>query len=59
MAASQTLTGKIGKNMNCVQQQHERHHWTVLIDSFHLSGHTFRFRWIVQDLEVFLVLFKL
>ena len=23
--------------------------------SFHLSGHTFRFRWTVQDLDVFLV----
>ena len=26
-----------------------------LIERFHLSGHTFRFCWIVQDLEVFLV----
>ena len=37
--------------MNSVQQQREK----VLIESFHLSGHTFRFRWTVQDLEVFLV----
>ena len=27
----------------------------VLIESLHLNGHTFRFRWTVQDLEVFLV----
>ena len=27
----------------------------ILTESFHLSGHTFRFRWTVQDLEVFLV----
>ena len=30
--------------MNFVQQQHEHHHKKVLIQSFHLSGHTFRFR---------------
>ena len=30
----------------------------VLNESFHLSGHTFRFRWTVQDLEVFLDLVK-
>ena len=35
--------------MNSVQQQRERHHLEVLIESFHLSG------WTVQDLEVFLV----
>ena len=28
----------------------------VLIKSFHLSVHSFRFRWTVQDLKVFLVL---
>ena len=39
--------------MNSVQQQREHHHWKVLVESFHLSGHTFRFRWTVQDLEVF------
>ena len=44
---------KICKNMNSVQQQHEHHHQKVLIESFHLSGHTFRFHWMVQDLEVF------
>ena len=33
----------------------EHHNQKVLIESFHLSGHTFRFRWTVQDLEVFLV----
>ena len=38
--------------MNFVQQQHEHHHQKVLIESFHLSGHTFRFRWTAQDLEV-------
>ena len=38
---------KIGKNTNA-----EHHH---ALESFHLSGHTFRFRWTVQDLEVFLV----
>ena len=31
--------------------------WTPPLEStlrnFHLSGHTFRFRWTVQDLEVF------
>ena len=41
--------------MNSVQQQGERQHWKVLIESFHLNGDTFRFRWTVQDLEVFLV----
>ena len=41
--------------MNSVQQLHEHHHQKVLIESFHLSGHTFRFRWTVQDLEAFLV----
>ena len=41
--------------MKAVQQQRERHHWKVLIKSFHLSGHTFRFRWTVQDLEVSLL----
>ena len=46
---------KISKNMNSVQQQCEHHHYKVLIESFHLSGHTFMFRWTVQDLEVFLV----
>ena len=40
--------------MNSVQQQHEHHHQKVFIESFHLSGHTFRFRWTVLDLEVFL-----
>ena len=41
--------------MNSVQQQCEHHHWKGLIESFHLSGHTFRFHWTVQDLEIFLV----
>ena len=41
--------------MNSVQQLSEHRHQKVLIESFHLSGHTFRFRWMVQDLEVFLV----
>ena len=31
------------------------HFFSGLIESFHLSGHTFRFHWTVQDLEVFLV----
>ena len=39
--------------MNSVQQQREQRE--VLIESFHLSVHTFRFHWTVQDLEVFLV----
>ena len=43
------------KHMNSVQQQREHHHQKVLTESFHLSGHTFRFCWTVQDLEVFLV----
>ena len=41
--------------MNSVQQQREHHHQKVPIESFHLSGHTFRFRGTVLDLEVFLV----
>ena len=45
----------ICKNMNIVQQQCEYHHQKVLIQSFHLSGHTFKFRWTFQDFEVFLV----
>ena len=28
--------------MNSVQQQREHHHWKVLIESVHLSGHIFR-----------------
>ena len=43
------------KIMNSVQQQREHYHQKVLIESFHLSGHTFRFRWAVQDLGVFMV----
>ena len=39
--------------MNSVHQQREHHHQKILVESFHLSGHTFR--WAVQDLEVFLV----
>ena len=46
---------KMCKNMNSVQQQSEYHHQKALMESFHLNGHTFRFRWIVQDLEVFVV----
>ena len=48
---------KICKNMNFVQQQceHHVHHLKILIESFHLSGHTFRFDWTVQELVVFLV----
>ena len=38
--------------MNSVQQLHEHHHEKVLIQRFHLSGHTFRFHLTVQDLEV-------
>ena len=38
--------------MNSYQQQGEHRHQKVFID---LSGHTFRFRWTVQDLDVFLV----
>ena len=42
--------------MNSVQQQIVN---TAPLESthreFHLGGHTFRFRWTVQDLEVFLV----
>ena len=45
--------------MNSVQQQCEHHHKKVLIKSFHLSGHTFRFCWTVQDFEVFLVYSKI
>ena len=40
-------------HMNSVQQR--EHHKKVLIESFRLSGRTFRFRWTVQDLKVFLV----
>ena len=28
--------------MMSVQQQRKHHHWKVLIESFHLSGHTFK-----------------
>ena len=42
------------KNINSVLQQRGHHHQKVLIESFHLNGHTFRFRCTVQDLEVFL-----
>ena len=42
------------KNTNFVQEQHGYHHWKVHIESFRLSGHTFRFRCTVQELEVFL-----
>ena len=42
------------KNINFVQQQCEHHQSKVLIESFHLSGHTIRFCWTVQDLIVFL-----
>ena len=48
---------KICENMNSVQQQCEHHYLKVLIESFHLSGYTFRFCWTVQDLEVALVEF--
>ena len=41
--------------MNSTQQQSEHHHWKVPIESFHLSGHTFRFRWTVHDVGVFLI----
>ena len=41
------------KNMNSVQQQREHHHWKVLIESFNLSGYTFRFRWTVQKFSWF------
>ena len=44
--------------MNCVQQQHEQYHWKVLIESFHLSGHTLDF--VGQfSFRSFLGLFKL
>ena len=33
--------------MISVPQQHEHHHQKVLIKSFHLSGHTFRFCWTI------------
>ena len=39
--------------MNSVQQQCEHHHQKVLIESFHLNGHTFSFPWTVQDSGVF------
>ena len=38
--------------MNSVQQQHEHHHWKILVENFHLSGQVLL---TVQDLEVFLV----
>ena len=43
--------------MSSAQQQRERRHWKVLIESFHLSGHTFsldgsgfqlKFSWLSQ-----------
>ena len=42
----------LGNNVNTTND------WKVLIESFHVSGHTFRFPWAVQDLEVFLGLVK-
>ena len=48
---------KIYKHMSSAQQQRERRHWKVLIESFHLSGHTFsldgsgfqlKFSWLSQ-----------
>ena len=42
--------------MKSVQQQCEHHHYEVP-KSFHLSGHTFRFCWTVQDLDLGLVKF--
>ena len=48
------LNIKVATTNKFVQQQCEHYHYKVLIKSFHLSGHTFRFRWTVQDLEVFL-----
>ena len=41
--------------MKSIEQQCEHLHYKVLISGFHLRGHTFRFCWTVQDLEVFLV----
>ena len=35
--------------MNSVEQQCEPHHWKVPIESFHMSGHTFSFRWMVRS----------
>ena len=43
---------KIGKSIDSVQEQCEHNHPKVLIESFHLSGHTFRFHWTFQDLEL-------
>ena len=45
--------------MKSVQQQSEHHNQKALNESFHLSGHTFRFRLTVQDLWSVLGLIKL
>ena len=51
--SSVQIKHKTCKNMNSIQHRCEHHHQKVLIESFHLSGHTFRFCWTVQDLGVF------
>ena len=38
--------------LNTTLQQREHHHSRILIESFHLSGHTFRLHWTVQDLDI-------
>ena len=44
--------------MNSVQQQCEHHHQKVLIESFHLSGHTFWFSLDSSGFRSFLGLVK-
>ena len=62
--SSVQIEHNICKNMNSTCSACLATTWTrpplestdeYLIKSFHLSGHTFQFRWTVQDLEVFLV----
>ena len=46
------------QKLHSVQQQREHHHQKVVIENFHLSGHTFRSCWTVQDFQSFLALVK-
>ena len=42
------------KPVQCSTECEHRQQWKIFIQSFHLSGDTFRFGWTVQDLGSFL-----
>ena len=46
------IKNKFCKTLTPVQHQCGQRHYKVPIESFHLSGHTFRFHWSDQDLKV-------